>query len=90
MTVYLIHFDRPIGTERQKAEHYLGSAKDLEARLAEHRNGTGARLLQVLRERGIGWQCVRTWEGGRDLERRLKKQKHAWRHCPVCRETRKP
>lgn len=86
MTVYLIHFKRPLA----HARHYLGSCEDLEKRLERHRQGRGARLMEVIKERGIEWECVRTWEGGRDVERKLKNQKHAWRHCPVCRQTRKP
>lgn len=86
MTVYLLHFDRPLA----HARHYIGSTDDLDKRLQRHRAGQGARLLEVLKERGIGWQCVCTWEGGRDLERKLKKHKKAWRHCPICSLARKP
>jgi hypothetical protein len=88
-TVYLIHFDRPIGdldNPRGQARHYLGYTEDLDARLAAHRSGNGARLMEVLAERGIGWRLVRTWRGGRDLERRLKDRHNSPRLCPICRE----
>lgn len=80
MTVYLIHFDRPY----KHARHYLGSAKDLNARLAEHRAGHGARLIQVIQEAGIGWRVARTWEGGRLLECCLKARKNSPHLCPLC------
>lgn len=78
--VYLIHFDRPY----KQAKHYTGSTRDLDARLARHRAGDGARLLQVLNQNGIGYQVVRTWEGGRDIERKVKAMKNAPHLCPVC------
>jgi len=81
-TIYLLHFDRPLN----HARHYLGSADDLAARLADHERGCGARLLAVLRERGIGWRLVRTWRGDRTQERRLKRYGgHGPALCPVCR-----
>lgn len=90
--VYLLHFERPIMNARARytaaVQHYLGFTTDLTARLAEHRAGTGARLPAVFAERGIGFECVRTWVGGRQLEKHLKRQKHAWRHCPTCRAGR--
>lgn len=78
--VYLLHFDTPY----HHARHYLGSTDDLNARLDAHRQGHGARLLAVVKAAGISWQLVRTWEGGRDLERRLKRQHHGPRLCPIC------
>lgn len=80
--VYLIHF----AEKYEHAGHYLGYAKHLDARIAHHRNGTGARLMQVVNEAGIDWQVVRTWEGGRDVERFLKAKKNAPYLCPVCCE----
>jgi predicted GIY-YIG superfamily endonuclease len=85
-TVYLLHFDAPVGNERHRAQHYLGSTSDLPGRLEAHRAGRSARLLEVLHERGIGFACVRTWPGGRSEERRLKNRKKARALCPVCRE----
>jgi len=73
-TVYLLHFDRPFGTDRQQAKHYTGYAADLDARLAQHGTGNGARLLAVVHEAGIGWTLARTWPGGRARERQLKRQ----------------
>lgn len=79
-TIYLIHFDQRFG----HAGHYLGWAKNLEARVAHHRKGTGARLLQVVNQAGIDWNVVKTWQGDRHLERRLKNRGGASRLCPAC------
>jgi len=80
-TVYLLHFARPY----RHARHYLGYAEDLERRLARHRAGTGARLLEVISEAGITWRLVRTWSGSRTLERQLKGRHSGVRLCPLCR-----
>lgn len=79
-TVYLLHFSAPY----RHAQHYLGWTPDLTARLQQHRKGQGARLLQVVAAAGIAFDVVRTWTGGRKLERKLKNQKHARRLCPLC------
>ena len=81
MTVYLIHFQEPL----HHARHYVGFADKVNKRLAHHKQGSGARILQVCNERGIGYDLARTWEGqGRDFERKLKNCKNAARYCPVC------
>lgn len=83
-TVYLIHFE----TAYKHARHYLGSAKDLEQRLAQHRSGQGARLLEVIQQAGISWEVVRTWAANRKKESQLKKQGGRSRLCPVCKAER--
>ncbi len=81
-TVYLLHFSAPY----RHAQHYIGFAADLPARLAQHEAGTGARLLQVVAECGITWTIARTWERAtRTDERRLKNRGGASRLCPICR-----
>jgi predicted GIY-YIG superfamily endonuclease len=82
-TVYLVHFENKLS----HSQHYIGYAGDLFARMRTHRKGRGARLLQVLNELGINWHCVRTWRGGRKLERRLKNRKNASKLCPICKST---
>lgn len=84
MTVYLIHFETPY----QHARHYLGCTTDLAARLAAHRAGTGARLMEVITQAGISWEVARTWEGGYLLERALKQRKNGPKLCPVCIQKR--
>ena len=83
--IYLLCFLEAIGngTDRGKAKHYTGFTTDLEERLEEHRAGRGARLTQVLTERGIGWVLADVHPGNQDIERLLK-QHSATRRCPVC------
>lgn len=91
--VYLLHFDKPfIGQRRnehaqrvQVARHYIGTTRSLNKRMADHRAGRGARLMQVITEAGIGFEIARTWPGGRHVERYLKDRKNAARLCPICR-----
>ena len=78
--VYLIHFSRKL----HHAGHYLGYASNLDNRIERHRSGDGAKLLRAVQEAGIDWEVVRTWEGDRTLERRLKRQKNAGKLCPIC------
>lgn len=80
---YLLHFSEPI-SPNHTTQHYIGSAADLDARIEEHRKGQGARLTEVAKERGISFEVVRTWEGGRDFERKLKNRKNAPKLCPIC------
>ena len=84
MTVYLLHFHE----RYQHAQHYIGYAADLDQRLAAHRAGHGARLLEVIQAAGIQWSLARTWEGDRRLERRLKNWHKASKLCPICRALR--
>lgn len=79
-TVYLIHFDPPY----RHARHYLGSCADLAPRLWAHQHGQGARLTQVAVGAGCALVLARTWEGGRQLERRLKRRHNAPQLCPIC------
>ena len=80
-TVYLLHFEH----RHHHAGHYLGSTDNLQRRLAQHRAGRGARLIEVITAAGIGFELARTWEGDRTLERRLKRRKEGPRLCPICR-----
>jgi hypothetical protein len=85
--VYLLHFDEPIGDTGSKygyAQHYTGSTPDLARRLAEHLRDSDVKIMAAVRAAGIGWTLARTWPGGRDRERQLKRQGGASRHCPLC------
>lgn len=92
--VYLLHFERPIAPGRHTAQHYIGHASNLAARIQVHERGrrynglgqpTGcARIIEVAHERGIGFQVARVWLGGYELERRLKARKEAPVLCPLC------
>lgn len=78
--VYLLHFQE----KYKHAQHYLGWARYLDVRIQHHRDGTGARLMQVIRLEGIDWTVAATWQGTRADERRLKNRHDAPRFCPVC------
>lgn len=84
MTVYLLHFERPI-SEDHTTQHYVGSAAKLIPRLDMHATHPDARLLQVAQERHIGFALARTWPGGRNEERRIKSRKEGPRLCPICK-----
>jgi predicted GIY-YIG superfamily endonuclease len=89
--VYTLHFDQAIGDTSNRygyARHYTGWAVDLDARLATHTSGNGARLLEVVSTRGIGWQVACLERGTRDRERQLK-ARGAARRCPICRRERR-
>ena len=78
--IYLLHFSRPL----KHAKHYMGYAEDIEARLARHRSGDGARLLRAVLAEGIEFELVRTWPGGRVFERKLKRRRDTPKLCPIC------
>lgn len=86
-TIYLIHFDKPIGdmsNPRSQALHYLGWTKDLGKRLDRHSIGRGSAIMRAVMNSGVGWKVVKTWPGTRDEERRMKNQKNSKRYCPSC------
>jgi hypothetical protein len=90
-TVYLIHFDHPLGdldNPRGQAQHYLGYTRDLNTRLTKHRHGNGAAIMAAVARAGIDWTVARTWDGDRELERRLKNRHNSPRMCPICRGSR--
>ena len=78
-TVYLLHFDRPVGNAR----HYLGWTRVLDARLALHRAGKGGRATTALASRGGSFDLARTWAGGLALEKQLRRRGPK-RLCPLC------
>lgn len=80
MTVYLIHFSKPL----KHARHYLGKTRDLKQRLKDHAAGCGARILAACNRKGIRWRVVRVWhKADKKLERRLKAH-HRAALCPTC------
>lgn len=91
--VYLLHFDvvyepYPGALMRDCAGHYTGfvrgGPRKLARRLAEHGTAHGSRLMLAVSNAGITWQLARTWPGGADRERQLKRQGGARRRCPLC------
>ena len=95
MAVYLIHFSKPLGdtsNPRGQAQHYCGftNGETVEARLARHQRGDGARICAAAVEAGAELLLARVWEDGdRELERWVKRQKRHRRFCPICRRAGK-
>ena len=58
--------------------------RDLDARLADHDAGQGARLTQVQLAAGGTWRLASAEPGTRDLEAQ-RKERGASRRCPICR-----
>jgi predicted GIY-YIG superfamily endonuclease len=81
--IYMLHFSAPFG----HARHYVGWAKDLEARLAVHGSNGGAKLMWYVHQAGLTWIVARTRAGTRDDERRIKRAGGSVRYCPVCSPT---
>lgn len=82
LTVYLLHFERPVyGT----SQHYIGFTTNLEQRLAMHRSGHGARITSIAAKKGIAWELAYVWEDGdKELERYLKKGGKGRKCCAIC------
>jgi predicted GIY-YIG superfamily endonuclease len=91
MACYLLHFDRPYPAGR-RPQHYLGYARNVAARVAQHASGTsGAKLPTVMHAAGIGFTVARVWPAG---DVRLERRLHRWNKsrvlCPVCRSRSLP
>ena len=93
--VYLIHSDKPIGTEKHQAQHYLGYCVDVRERIKEHRRGDeySPKIIQAFRRNECELTLVRTWKckskkDARATERRMKgRVMGSWGHkrrCPLC------
>jgi hypothetical protein len=68
-------------TNCRQVQHWTD---DLLARLDRHAKGTGARLLEVITQAGIGFTLVRVCEGTRRTERAIKNAGGTPRYCPAC------
>lgn len=79
--VYLLHFETPVADH---ARHYLGATKHLPYRIHQHMTGEGSPLVRAAVEAGIPVHLAAMWEGGRDMERRLKNRHNSPRFCPIC------
>lgn len=91
MTVYVLHFAEPIGNPsnpRAMAQHYIGWSPEPESRIRRHISGDGAKIVRYVVEAGIGFEVAATFEGGPELERKLKRRHDTPRWCPVCKQLR--
>jgi hypothetical protein len=48
------------------------------------KHGPGATFMGFVNFMGVPWRLARTWEGGYELEKKLKNRKQAPRLCPIC------
>lgn len=87
-SIYLLHFHRAF----KHARHYTGWAKNVDARVGEHFDGSAhsSHLVKAALAAGIGFDVARVWQGKtRNDERKMKLQGGASRRCPICAEARK-
>jgi predicted GIY-YIG superfamily endonuclease len=82
VTVYLLHFERPV---YGRSQHYIGFTTNLDQRLAMHKSGHGARITSIALKKGIAWELAHVWEDGdKPFERHLKKSGPARKYCSIC------
>lgn len=79
--VYILQFSQPLGSPKHQANFYIGYCRDdlLDERLHLHRTGQGAAITRAAVLRGYSLELVATLTGGREEERRLKRQKNCRR-----------
>lgn len=78
--VYILELSEPLGNERHSARYYVGWTSNVEGRLWYHEGGHGAAFTRAAVERGITLKIVVWIPGaGRDVERRIKRQKNTAR-----------
>jgi hypothetical protein len=92
MALYLLHFDRSLGTSgRSAANHYLGYASDegdaLIRRVSQHLTGrSDVKIVQAFDRIGAVGRLVSVfWNATHDDERRMKSSGGFARWCPICR-----
>ena len=83
-TVYVLHFEPAY----RHARHYVGWARDVDARVAEHLAGAGSPLVRAAVAAGVRVELVAELPGSRQLERRLKRWHKTGQFCPRCRVLR--
>ena len=98
--VYLLELEEPLSTSRREAYYYLGSAKSLCERVAQHRDpvakGYSGSFVREANRRGIAWAvCLiipcSSEKEARRLESALKKGKKSYRRpLELAREALKP
>jgi predicted GIY-YIG superfamily endonuclease len=67
------------------ARHYLGWARDVDARVAEHLAGSASPLVRAAVLAGATVTLAARYPGSRQLERRLKRWHKTGQFCPMCR-----
>jgi hypothetical protein len=82
IAVYLVHYQQPRAHHRH-AVRVVNAPSTVIRKLYRHLHEQP--IDPLAKEQGIGFLHVRTWWGkGAAFDRKLKKQKHHSRLCPVC------
>jgi hypothetical protein len=86
--VYTLHLDPPYppdAPESAQVARHTQFATGLEARLAEHAAGRGARLTQMQLGAGGTWRLASAEPGTRDCKAQLK-ERGTTRRCQICQD----
>jgi predicted GIY-YIG superfamily endonuclease len=83
--LYVLHFDNKLS----HAQHYLGSTQNPTERWTAHATGNGARITEVLHEKGEHWIVAAVYQTLPNIdhlaaERHAKRQKNTAIYCPIC------
>lgn len=84
--VYLFHFTAPLGNlanPRAMANHYVGFAEDLDARLAKQLAGHGAKIVAAALKQGLIFEIYH-WPACLATEKLVKRTKKTALYCPAC------
>jgi hypothetical protein len=76
--IYCLHFTAYIGDQdrpRARCLHYVGHARDVEKRIAEHLAGRGSALTRWAVQNGVGMLVSAVVPGSKAEERRIKNRK---------------
>lgn len=88
MTVYLLHFNKPLA----HARHYIGfcESDDPRERVEKHMAGHGSPLVKAALAAGIRVTLAAVIVGDRNFERRIKNRGSLCRWCPKCGRNERP
>ncbi len=87
--VYVLHLHPPF----KHARHYIGftDGEDVGARIAEHEQGRGSRLIRAATRAGCRAELAHVFVGAdRHFERRLKRRKDVCTWCRICGSGQRP
>jgi predicted GIY-YIG superfamily endonuclease len=89
LTVYLLHFP-PMGGNKHKILHYIGSCKDLKRRLRQHRKGhkgNSSAITAALKAKRLKFHVGHIWEGvNHDFEYYIKSWRMHKAFCEICQD----
>lgn len=83
--IYIIHFNNPLSHAMHYCGFVEGDEASVTARLEEHRQNWGAKILSAANAKGIRYEVVRIMPGDRKRERQIKNTHNISSYCPICR-----